>query len=192
MAAEEFPGRDRSVREIATDKAMNLLESAGMTDQSKHYRDFLVALTKIYEEEQHTIQVNLVMAQSLHALTAGNVISQYQHTRLRGLAAGLQRLNLAPDMKALEGFAQLAIKAQLKREKSDGNLLKTNCTKEQILDAISSTRTLKEAAEKLGESERTIRNKTTQNARKSAMAKRRHMLGKHQGIAKLRYRKNGN
>ncbi len=177
MTGREFPGHDRSVREIATDKAKSLLESAGMTDESRHYRDFLAALTRIYEEEQHTIQVNLVMAESVQALTASNVISQDQHVRLRGLAAGLQRLNLAPDMKALEAFAELATKAQLKREKSDRNLLKSNTSKEQVLDAISSTRTLKEAAEELGESERTIRNKTTRDERNAAMAKRRHSAG---------------
>jgi hypothetical protein len=174
MAAREFPGRDRSVREIATEKAKNLLVSAGMMSKSKRYRDFLAALTKIYEEEQHTIQVNLVMAESLQALTAGNMISPAQHVRLRSLAVGLQRRPPGPDMTALEAFAVLAVKAQLKREKSDGNLLRSNATKEQRLDAIRSTRTLKEAAEELGESERTIRNMTTRDERQAAMRERRH------------------
>lgn len=105
MAAREFPGRDRSVRDIATEKAKNLLVSAGMTGRSKHYRDFLAALTKIYEEEQHTIQVNLVMAESMQALTSGNMMSPAQHVRLRGLAVGLQRRNPGPDMTPLEAFA---------------------------------------------------------------------------------------
>lgn len=109
MTAREFPGRDRSVREIATEKAAKLLTSAGMASKSKHYRDFLAALTKIYEEEQHTIQLSLAMAESMQVLTAGNTISPEQHVHLRGLAAGLKIRRPGPDMTALEAFAVSAV-----------------------------------------------------------------------------------
>ena len=60
----------------------------------------------------------------------------------------------------------------LGRAKSSANLRKSNITKKQILDAIANTRTMAQAAAELGESESTVRRKTSAAERKLAMARR--------------------
>lgn len=163
MSVKEFPGRTRSVRAIATDKAEALLQSTGMTTEFEHYGEFLATLTKIYEEEQNTIQVLLVIAENLKALTANHVITPDQHVRLRGLANGPWQVRGVPNMKVMEAFAAVAIRAAMGRAKSNLNAAAAAKANRKITDEAYDrekplSRNAKDLARRLGVHPTTLSN----------------------------------